>query len=108
MAGDLVVRGLDVDRWLLGLGRQVVAYLGNFCLHLGQGRVGVVIELEVDVDGAQALGAGAFHVIDALGAGDDPFQRRREETTHEVGVGSDVDRLHGNHGQVAARILAAR
>ena len=102
---DLVVGGLDVERRLLGLGRQVVAHLGDLGLDLGQGGVGVVVELEVDVDGAQPLGAGALHVVDALGARDDPFQGRREEAAHEVGVRADVDRLHADDRQIAARIL---
>ena len=101
----LVVGRLHVDDGRLGLGRQVVAHLGDLGLDLGQGGVGVVVELEVDVDRAQALGAGGLHEIDALGAGDDPLEGRREESAHEVGVRADIDGRDADDGEVAARIL---
>ena len=103
---DLVVGRLHVDDRGLGLGREIVADLGDLGLDLGQRGVGVVVELEVDVDGAQALGAGALHVVDALGAGDDPLQGRRDEAAHEVGVRADVGGRDADDGEVAARVLA--
>ena len=44
---ELVVRRLQRDDRRLGLGRQVVAHLRHLGLDLGEGGVGVVVELQV-------------------------------------------------------------
>jgi hypothetical protein len=56
-------------------------------------------------DSAQRLRAGRLHVVDAVGACDDAFQRRGDETSHEVGVGADVHCCHANHCDITAGIL---
>ena len=104
--GELVVGRLHLDDRSLGLGGEVVADLRHLRLDLGQGRVRVVVELQVDGDGAQGLGARRLHVVDPVGARDDPFEGSRDEAPDEVGVGADVRGRHPDHGDVAARILA--
>ena len=102
---ELVVRGLQLDDRRFRLGRQIVAHLRDLRLDLGQRRIGVVVQLQVHGDRADALRAGRLHVVDAVGAGDDPLERRRDESAHEIGVRADVDRRHLDDGDVAARIL---
>ena len=104
--GELVVRHLQLDPRRLGLGRQVVADLGHLGLDLRQRRVGVVVQVQVDEDGAQRLRAGRLDEVDAVGAGDDALERRRDEAADQVGVGADVGRRDAHHRDVAARILA--
>ena len=95
----------ELDDRRFRLGRQVVADLRDLRLNLRERRVGVVIQLQVHGDRADALAARRFHVVDAVGAGDDAFERRGDEAAHEVGVRADVDRRDPDDRDVAARIL---
>src|SRR5579883_1837824 len=103
--GELIVCRLQIDDRLLGFGRQVVAHLRQLRLDLGQGSVGVVVQLQVHGDRAQALRARRLHVVDAVSAGDHPLDGRSNEAAHQVRVGADVDGRHLDDGDVAARIL---
>ena len=47
-----------------------------------------------------------LHVIDAVGGGDGPLQRRGDEAAHQVGAGADIDGGDGHRGVLAARVLA--
>ena len=51
------------------------------------------------------LGARRLHVVDAVGAGDDALERRRDEPPHEVRVRAYVDRRDPDDRDVAARVL---
>ena len=108
MDGELGVRRRELDDRRLRLGRQVVAHLRHLGLDLGQGGVGVVVELQVDRDRRDALGARGLDVVDAVGAGDHALERRRDEAADEVGVGADVGRRDLDDRDVAARVLADR
>ena len=101
----LRVRGLELDGRRLRLGRQIVAHLRHLRLNLRQRVVGVVIELQVHGDHAQRLRARRLHVVDAVGAGDDALERRRDEAAHEIRVCADVDGGHADDRDVAARVL---
>ncbi len=102
---ELLVRRLQVDHRHLRLRRQIVLHLRDLGLNLGQRRVGVVVQLQVNDNRAQALGAGRLHVVDAVGAGDHALQRRGDESAHQVGIRADVHRGDLNEGNVAAGIL---
>ena len=102
---ELVVRGLQLDDGRLRLRRQVVAHLRHLGLDLGEGGVGVVVELQVHGDRAEALGARRLHVVDAVRAGDHALQRGGDEAAHQVGVGADVGGAHPDDRDVAARVL---
>ncbi len=103
---ELRVGVLDLDDRRLGLGRQVVPHLRHLRLDLRQRVVGVVVEAEVDGDRAQPLRARRLHVIDAVGAGDHPLERRRDEAADEVGIRADVRRRDADDRDIAARVLA--
>ena len=102
---ELVVRRLELDDRRLRLGRQVVAHLRDLRLNLRQRGVGVVIQLQVHRDRAEPLRARRLHVVDAVGAGDDALERRRDEPAHEIGVRADVGGRDAHDRDVAARIL---
>ena len=102
---ELGVGILDFDDRRLGLGRQLVAHLRHLRLDLRQGVVGVVVEPQVDGDRAETLAARRFHVVDAIGAGDDPLERRGDETADEIRIRAGVHRRHAHHGNVTARVL---
>ncbi|KAF5049797.1 hypothetical protein DSECCO2_436140 [anaerobic digester metagenome] len=106
--GELAVGRFDVDDGHLGLGRQVAAHLVDLGADLGQGLDGVVVELEADADGREILCALGLDVVDAVGAGDGPLQGRGDEPADQIGAGADIGRGHGDHGVVAARVLAHR
>jgi hypothetical protein len=72
---------------------------------LGQGRVGVVVQFEVDGDDAEVLGALGFDEVDSIGAGDGAFERCRYETADEVGIRADVAGFDVNDGDVALGVL---
>ena len=91
---ELVVGRLEVDDRRLRLGRQIVAHLRDLGLDLRQRGVGVVVQLQMHGDRAEPLRARRFHVVDAVGAGDDALERRRDEAAHEVGVGADIRGRH--------------
>jgi hypothetical protein len=55
---------------------------------------------------ADALRAGRFHVVDAVGARDDSFKRGRNEPTHEIRIGTDIRGCDFDNRDVAARVLA--
>ena len=95
----------QLDDRRLGLGRQVVAHLRDLRLDLRQRRVGVVVQLQVHGDRADALRARRLHVVDAVGAGDHALERRRDEAAHEIGVRADVGGRHLDDRDVAARVL---
>ena len=102
---ELVVGRFELDDRRFRLRWKVVADLRHFRLNLRQRGVGVVIELQVHGDRAEALSARRFHVVDAVGAGDDPLEGRRDEPAHEIRVRADVQGRDADHGDVAARIL---
>ena len=102
---ELVVGRLQLDDRRLRLGRQIVAHLRDLGLNLRQRGVGVVVELQVHGDRAERLRARRFHVVDAVGAGDDALERRRDEAAHEVRVRADVGGRDADDRDVAARIL---
>ena len=103
--GELIVRGLEIDDWRLGFRRQIVSNLRDLRLNLRQGRVGVVVQLQVHGDRAEALSAGRLHVVDAVSAGNHAFERRRDETAHEIGVRAHVDGRDIHDRDVAAWVL---
>ena len=103
--GELRVGRLELNRRRLRFRRQIVPHLRDLGLDLGQRVVGVVVQLEVHGDRAEALRARRLHVVDAVGAGDDTLERRRDEAAHQVGVRAHVDRGDANDRDVAARIL---
>ena len=102
---ELVVGVFDFDDRRLGLGRQLVAHLRHLRLDLRQGVVGVVVEPKVDGDRAETLAARRFHVVDAIGAGDDPLERCGDETADEIRIRARVNRRHAHHRDVTARVL---
>ena len=101
----MIVRGLQVDDRRLGFRRQVIADLGQLRLDLSERRVGIVIELQVHGNRAEALSARRLHVVDSVSAGDDALQRCRDKAADQVRVGAHVNRRDLHHGDVAARIL---
>ena len=102
---ELGVRGLHLDDRRFRLRRQLIAHLRDLGLDLRQRRIGVVVQRQVHGDRADPLRAGRLHVVDAVGAGNDPLERRRDEPAYEIGVRPDVDRRHPDDRDVAARIL---
>ncbi len=99
------VAGFDVHHRRLGFRRQIIADLRDFRLNLRQRRVVVVIEPQMHRDRAQPLPAFRLDVINPVGAGDNPFQRRGDVAAHQVSVGADVGGFDRDHGDVAARVL---
>jgi hypothetical protein len=73
---------------------------------LGEGGIGVVVELQVHGDRAQALGARRLHVVDPVRAGDDALEGRGDEAAHEVGAGPHVGGAHAHDRDVALGVLA--
>ena len=59
----------------------------------------------MDGDCAHGLAAGRFHVVDAVCAGNDALERRRDEPAHEVRVRPHVHRRDADDGDVAAWVL---
>jgi hypothetical protein len=88
---ELVVAGLDVDRRGLGLGRQLVADLVDLGADLRERGVGVVVEAQVNLDGAEARAAFGLDVIDAVGAGDDALELGGDVAADGVGAGAEVN-----------------
>ena len=86
-------------------GRQIVTHLVNLALDLRERGVGVEIQLEVNGDCAQSLRAGRLDIVDAVSAGNNPFERRSNETANEVCISPDVGRRDGDDGAIAPRIL---
>ena len=80
-------------------------FLRDFRLNLRERRGGVVVDLKVNQDRAQALGARRFHVIDAVGTGNNPLDRRGDETANQIGARANINRRDRHHGNVAAWIL---
>lgn len=103
--GKFLVCRLQIDYRYLRLRRQVVLHLVDLGLNLGQGRVGIVVQLQVDNNRAQALRAVRLHVVDSVGAGDHTLQGRGDETAHQVGIGSHIHGCDLDDGNVAARVL---
>ena len=103
--GELRVGGLQIDDGNLRVRRKIVADLRYLRLNLSQGRGGVIVDLQVNLNRAQALRAGRLHVVDAVGAGDHALDRRGNESADQVGVRADVYGRDLHHGDVAARIL---
>ena len=102
---ELGVGIFDLDDRGLGLRRQLVAHLRHLRLDLRQGVVGVVVQPQVDGDGAETLAARRLHVVDAIGAGDDPLEWRGDETADEIRIRARVHRRHAHHRDVTARVL---
>ena len=88
------IRRLDVDDRNFGLGRQIAAHLIDLGADLGQGLDRIVIEPQAGADRRSALGALRLEVIDAVGGGNGPFQRRGDEAAHQIGIGTGVDGGH--------------
>src|SRR6266567_3713706 len=84
---------------------QIIAHLGQFRLDLRQRGVGVIVELQVHGDCAQALSARRLHVIDAVGARDHTLQRGGDEAANQVRVGAHVHRRDLHHRDITTRIL---
>ena len=103
---ELAVRGLDADGRRLGLGRELVADLVDLRADLGQGGVGVVVEPQVDLDGADPGAARGLDVVDAVRAGDDALQLGGDVAPHRVGAGPEIDGGDADDGAVTPRILA--
>jgi hypothetical protein len=80
--------------------------LRDLGLNLGEGVIGVVIQLEVDGNRADSLRAGRLHVVDAIGARDDPFKRSCNEPTYEVRIRTDIRGRDLDDGDIAPRVLA--
>jgi hypothetical protein len=102
---ELVVGGFELNHGRFGLGRQVISDLRDLGLNLGERRVGVVIQLQVHRDRADRLAARRLHVVDPVGARDDPLERRGDEAAYEVRVRTDVRGGHLDNRDIAARIL---
>ena len=86
-------------------GGRLIAHLRDLGLNLRQRRIGVVVQRQVHGDGADPLGTRRLHVVDAVGAGNHPLERRGDEPAYEIGIRPDVDRRHPDDRDVAARIL---
>src|SRR5439155_21212539 len=72
---------------------------------LGEGGVRIVVEPQMNGDAAHALGAGGLDVVDAVGAGDDALERRRDKAANQVGIGAHVSGGYLDDRDVAARVL---
>lgn len=48
-----------------------------------------------------------FQILDAIGSGNHPFQRRGDEAAHQFGAGPGVDRGDGDAGIIVARVQHA-
>ena len=96
---------LHVDDRIEGIGRQLVSHLVDLGRDLSQRGVRVVIEPQVRRDHADAGRAAGFEVVDAVGARDLLFQRRRDEALDEVRAGAGVDGRDSDDRAVADRIL---
>ena len=103
--GKLIVRGLQINDRRFSFWRQVIADLRHFRLNLRERRVGIVVELQVHRDRAEALSARRLHVVDTVGAGDDALQRSGDKSAYQVGVCAHVNRRNRHHRDVAARVL---
>ena len=106
--GELVVRRLEFDLRCLGLRRKIVPDLGHLGLDLSERSVRVEIELQMNLDRAQALRTGRVDVIDPVRAGDHALQRSRDVSADQVGIRSDIGGAHRDHRHIAAGILANR
>src|SRR5262249_39713884 len=103
--GKLRVGGLQLDHRGFGFRRQIVTDLRYLGLDLGQRGVGVIVELQVNRDGAQALRARRLHVIDAVSAGNHTLQGRSNEPANQISVRPYVRSRDLHHSDVAAGIL---
>ncbi len=98
----------DGEHRLLRRGGQLVEHRVHLGVDLGERLVGVVVQPQVGGDGAAALHAARRHVVDAVGLRDGVFQRRGDETGHQIGVGAGVGGGDGDHGVLRVRILQHR
>ena len=96
---------MQIDYRGLRLWRQVIADLGQLRLNLREGSVGVVVELQVHRDRAEALGTRRLHVVDPVRAGNHALQGRGNEAADQIRVGAHVNRRNLHHRDIAARIL---
>ena len=99
---------LDGQRRLQRAGRQLIEDRIDLGVDLGQRLVGIVVEPQIDGDGADAALARRGHVVDAVGLRDGVFQRRGDEARDHVRIGAVVDRGDGDDGVFGARILQDR
>ena len=102
---ELRVRSFQIDNRDLSFWRKIVANLRHFRLDLGERRRRVIVDFQVHQDRAQPLRAGRLHVIDAVGAGDNPLDRRRDETANQISARAHIYRRDLHDRNVAARIL---
>ena len=114
VAGEADIHGvdgladLDGQRRLLRAGRQLVEHRIDLGADLGQRLVGIVVQPQIDGDGADARLAGRGHVVDAVGLGDGILQRRGDEAGDDVGIGAVIGGRHRDDGVLRARILQHR
>jgi hypothetical protein len=83
-----------------------VAHLVDLGTDLRQGLGRIVVELEPDLDGGETQGALRLDIVDAVGGGDGALQGGGNETTYQIGAGTDINGGHCHCGVFAARILA--
>ena len=102
---ELCVGGRDVERGDLRFRRQIGAHLVHARADVAEGVGRGEIESQTDVDGRKAELTLRFDVVDTIGGGDGSLERRGDEAADEVGVGADVDRLHGDRRALDLRVL---
>ncbi len=105
-AGGLPGR-LDDDRVERVL-RQQVADLVGLRHDVGHGGAGIVIELDVDRDGAVTEHRGRGQVVDAFGRRHGLFDRLGDEALHHLRRGARINGRHGDHRVFHLRVLPNR
>jgi hypothetical protein len=73
---------------------------------LGKRLVGIVVQAQPSLDGREALRTRRVDVVDAIRRRDGAFERRGDESPHELGIRADVGRGDRNNGILTARVLA--
>ena len=104
--GPEFVGVLEFDDGILGLGGEFVADLRELGLDLRQGGIRIVVELQVDGDRAEALGARTLNVVDPLGSRDHALERGGDVAADKIGVGTHIGGGDLDDRDVTARILA--
>ncbi len=102
------IGALHVHHRRLGLGGQLGAHLLQPRRHLRQRRRGIVIELQVHGDRADAGAAGRFDVVDTADGRHGALDRRGEKATHGLGAGAEIDRGDHDRGALDLGVLLHR
>ncbi len=98
--------GLFDDDRIVGLARQEAAHLIDLGERVRHRPVGIGVEPQVEGDRRDVLLRGRDQRVDAFGAGDRLFDRRRDEALDHVGSGAGISGRNGDRRVRGLRELA--